>query len=59
MSLRLLIFGIFSMGYSLIAELRLKFFYIPLHILRAYVYSFCQSFQKLRLFKWLRLIRTL
>ena len=37
----------------------LKFYYISLHILRGYVYSFCQSFQRLRLFKGLRLFRTL
>ena len=30
-----------------------------LHILRDYVYAFCQIFQKLRLFKGLRLFRTL
>ena len=38
---------------------RLKFYYISLHILRGYVYSFCQIFQRLRLFKGLRLFRTL
>ena len=30
---------------------RHKFYYISLHILRGYVYSFCQIFQKLCLFK--------
>ena len=37
----------------------LKFYYISLHILRGYVYSFCQIFQRLCLFKGLRLFRTL
>ena len=32
---------------------RLRFYYISLHILRGYVYSFCQIFQRLRLFKGL------
>ena len=38
---------------------RLKFYYISLHILRGYIYSFCQIFQRLRLFKGLRLFQTL
>ena len=38
---------------------RLQFYYISLHILRGYVYYFCQIFQRLRLFKGLRLFRTL
>ena len=33
--------------------------YISFHILRGYVYSFCQIFQRLRLFKGLHLFRTL
>ena len=37
----------------------LKFQYISLHILKGYVYSFCQIFQRLRLFKGLRLFQTL
>ena len=54
--LRLLIFRIYSRGYNLITGLkRLKFYYISLHILRGYVYSFCQILQRLRLFKGLRL----
>ena len=55
-----IIFGIFSRGYSLIIDLkRLKFYYISSHILMGYVYSFCQIFQKLHLFKGPRLFRTL
>jgi hypothetical protein len=38
---------------------RLKLYYINLHILRGYVHCFCQIFQRLRLFKGLRLFRTL
>ena len=38
---------------------RLTFYYISLNILRGYVYSFCQIFQRLRLFKVLCLFRTL
>ena len=38
---------------------RLKFYYISLHIFRGYVYSFCQIFQRLCVFKGLRLFRTL
>ena len=38
---------------------RLKSYYISLHILRGYVYSFCQIFQRLRLFKGQLLFRTL
>ena len=38
---------------------RLSFYYISLHILRGYVYSFCQIFQRLCLFKGLRLFQTL
>ena len=38
---------------------RLTFYYISLHILRGYVYSFCQIFQRLRLFKGLRLFQSL
>ena len=38
---------------------RHKFYYISLHILRGYVYYFCQIFQRLRLFKGLRLFQTL
>ena len=38
---------------------RLKFYWISLHILRGYVYSFSHIFQRLRLFKGLRLFRTL
>ena len=34
---------------------RLKVYYISLHILGGYVYSFCQIYQMLRLFKGLRL----
>ena len=37
---------------------RLKFYYISLHILRGYIYSFCQIFQRLHKFKGLRLFRT-
>ena len=57
----LLIFGIFSRCYGLNTDLKyLKFTtYIRLHILRGYIYSFCQIFQRLRLFKGLRLFRTL
>ena len=51
--LHLLIFGIFSRGYSLITDLK---DYISLQILMSYVYSFCQIFQKLFI---LRLFRTL
>ena len=36
---------------------RLKFYYISLHILRSYVYSFCESFQRLCLFKGLHLFQ--
>ena len=50
--LRLLIFGIFFQGLQSYYRLkRLKFYYISLHILRGYVYSFCQNFQRLYLFK--------
>ena len=35
------------------------FYYISLQILRDYVYFFCQIFQRLRLFKGLRLFQTL
>ena len=38
---------------------RIKFYYISFHILRGYVYSFCQILQRLRLFKGLRLFQTL
>ena len=55
----LLIFGIFSRCYGLITDLILKIYYIRLHILRGYIYSFCQIFQRLRLFKGLHLFRTL
>ena len=42
----------FLRGYGLITDLkRLKFYYISLHILRDYVYSFCQIFQRLCVFK--------
>ena len=37
---------------------RLKFYYISLHILGGYIYSFCQIFQRLSLFKGLHLFRT-
>ena len=37
----------------------LNFYYISLHILRGYVYSFSQIFQRLHLFKGLHLFRTL
>ena len=37
----------------------LKFHYMSLHIWRGYVYSFCQIFQRLHLFKGLRLFQTL
>ena len=58
--LRLLIFGIFFQGlWSYYGLKRLKFYYISLHILRGYVYSFCQIFQRQRLFKGLRLFVTL
>ena len=55
--LLLLIFGIFSRGYGLFTDLKdLNF---TTHILRGYIYSFCQIFQRLRLFKGLHLFRTL
>ena len=38
---------------------RLKFYCISLHILRGYIYYFCQIFQRLRLFKRLCLFQTL
>ena len=58
--LRLLIFGIFSKGLQSYYGLeRLKFYYISLHILMGYVYSFCKIFHRLRLFKGLRLFWTL
>ena len=36
---------------------RLKFYYISLHILWGYVYSFCQIFQRLHLFRTLRVLK--
>ena len=36
----------------------LKFYYISLHILRGYIHSFCQIFQRLHLFNGLYLFRT-
>ena len=47
----------FFRGYGLITDLKdLNFTkYISFHILRGYVYSFCQILQRLRLFKGLRL----
>ena len=50
----------FSRGYGLITDLKdIYYLHISWHILRGYVYCFCQIFQRLRLFKGLRLFRTL
>ena len=55
-----IIFWIFFQGLrSYYGLKRHKFYYISSRILRSYVYSFCQIFQTLRLFKGLRLFRTL
>ena len=52
----IIFWNFFSRGYSLIKDLK---DYKSLHILGGNLYSFCQIFQRLHLFKGLCLFRTL
>ena len=56
-AVRLLIFGISSMGYEYFQVYSMHMFILVAKFSRPYVYSFCQIFQAVNLFPALRLFR--